>query len=85
MHQSTVMYHDIYQSLDDGLETKDIFLDIWKLFDNVCYENILFKLKQNGISGNLLNVTTDFLHQRKKRVVLHEHHSSWTNVEAGVL
>ena len=47
-------------------------------------QGLLFKLKQNGISGNLLNVFTDFLNQRKQGVVLNEQHSSWTNVEAGV-
>ena len=41
-------------------------------------------MKQNGISGNLLNVITDFLYQRKQRVVLNGQHSSWTNIEAGV-
>ena len=41
-------------------------------------------MKQNGISGNLLNVITDFLYQRKQRVVLNGQHSSWTNVQAGV-
>ena len=41
-------------------------------------------MKQNGISSNLLNVITDFLYQRKQRVVLNGEHSSWTNVEAGV-
>ena len=41
-------------------------------------------MKQNGISGNLLNVITNFLCQRKQRVVLNGQHSSWTNIEAGV-
>ena len=41
-------------------------------------------MKQNGISGNLLNIITDFLYQRKQRVVLNGQHSSWTNVQAGV-
>ena len=76
--------HDIYQSLDDGLETRAVFLDISKAFDKVWHEGLLFKLKQNGISGNLLNVITDFLYQRKQRVVLNGQHSSWTNVHAGV-
>ena len=43
------------------------------------------KLKLNGVSGNLLNVITNFLYERKQRVVLNGHHSSWTNVQAGVL
>ena len=41
-------------------------------------------MKQNGISGNLLNVITDFLYQRKQRAVLNGQHSSCTNIEAGV-
>ena len=41
-------------------------------------------MKQNGISGNLLNVIANFLCQRKQRVVLNGQHSSWTNIEAGV-
>ena len=76
--------HDIYQSLDDGLETRAVFLDISKAFDKVWHEGLLFKLKQNGKSSNLLNVITDFLYQRKQRVVLNGQHSSWTNVHAGV-
>ena len=72
--------HDIYQSLDDGLETRAVFLDISKAFDKVWHKGLLFKLKQNGISGNLLNVITDFLYQRKQRVVLNGQHSSWTTV-----
>ena len=76
--------HDIYQSLDDGLETRAVFLDISKAFDKVWHEGLLFKLKQNGISGNLLNVITDFLYQRKQRAVLNGQYSSRTNVQAGV-
>ena len=68
--------HDNYQSLDDGLETRGVFLDISKAFDRVWHEGLLFKLKQNGISGNLLNVITDILYQRKQRVVLNGQHSS---------
>ena len=76
--------HDIYQSLNDGLEARAVFFDISKAFDKVWHEDLLFKLKQSGISGNLLNVITDFLYQRKQRVVLNGQHSSWTNVQEGV-
>ena len=67
--------HDIYQSLDDGLATRGVFLDLSKAFDKVWHEGLLFKLKQNGVSGNLLNVITDFLYQRKQRVVSNGQHS----------
>ena len=76
--------HDIYQSLDDGLETRAVFLHISKAFDKVLHKVLLFKLKQNGMPRNLLNVITDFPYQRKQRVVLNGQHSSWTNVQAGV-
>ena len=84
INQLLCITHDICQSPDDGLETRSVFLDISKAFDKVWHEGLLFKLKQNGISGNLLNVITDFLYQRKQRVVLNGQHSSWTNIEAGV-
>ena len=76
--------HDIYQSHDDGLETRPVFLDILKAFDKVWHKGLIFKLKQNGISGNLLNAITDFLYQRKQRNFLNGQHSSWTNVQSGV-
>ena len=76
--------HEIYQSLDDGLETRAAFFDISKAFDKALHEGLLFKLKQNGISGNLLNVITDFMDLREQRVVLNGQHSSWNNVQTGV-
>ena len=41
-------------------------------------------MKQNGISGNLLNIIKDFLSLRKQRVVLIGQHSTWVNTKAGV-
>ena len=47
-----------------------IFLNISKLFDN-------------GITGDLLSVLTNFLTWRIQGVVLNGQYSSWTNVETG--
>ena len=33
---------------------QDVFVDISKAFDKVWPESLLFKLKQNGILGNVL-------------------------------
>ena len=41
-------------------------------------------MKQNGISGELLHILSDFLSNRKQRVVLNGQNSSWTSVHAGV-
>ena len=61
-----------------------IFLDISKAFDKVWHDGIIFKLKQNSISGNLLNLLSNFLRNRKQRVVLNGQSSSWADVTAGV-
>ena len=63
---------------------RGIFLDISKAFDKVWHKGIIFKLQQNGISGKLLRVLSDFLKDRKQRVILNGQFSSWTSVNAGV-
>ena len=59
-------------------------MDISKPFDKVWRRGLLHKLKQNGISGKLFDIITDFLNFRKQRVVLNGQYSPWTSVEAGV-
>ena len=71
-------------SFDNGFEVKDVFLDISKAFNKVWEEGIIFKLKQNGISGKLLSVLFDFLKDRKQRVTSNGQISSWTGVNADV-
>ena len=66
--------HDIYQSLEHGLETRAVFLDVSKAFDKVWHNKLLFKLKQNGITGIRLTVITGFLYQRKQRAFLNGQH-----------
>ena len=70
--------YEIYQSFDDNLEVRDIFLDISKSFDKVWYKGLIYKLKQNGKSGNILNIIIDFLSFRKQQVVLNGQVSHWT-------
>ena len=68
--------HQIYKSFDDGHEVRSVFLDMSKAFDKVWCKGLVFKLKQNGISDNLLSTLTDFLKLRKQRVVLNGQLSS---------
>ena len=70
--------------MDEGYEIRDVFLDISKAFDKVWHEGLVFKLEQNGISGNLLNIFKDFLRNRKQRVILNGQTSNWKNIPAGV-
>ena len=84
INQLLSITHKIYSSFDDGFEVKSVFLDISKPFDKVWHAGIIFKLKQNGISDDLLNILSDFLRNTKQRVTLNGQSSSWTNVNAGV-
>ena len=40
--------------------------------------------KVSYISGNLLDIITDFLNSRKQRVALNGQFSSWTSIEPGL-
>ena len=62
--------HEIYQSHDEDFDNIGVFLDKPEAFDKVWHNGIIFKLKQNGISGNLLNLLSNFLRNRKQGVIL---------------
>ena len=65
-------------------EVRHVFLDMSKAFDKVWHESLLFKLKHNEISGQILNLLTSYLDKRKQRVLLNGCESHWAIVESGV-
>lgn len=64
------LLNEIFSCFDDNYEIRGVFLDISKVSDEVRHEEIIPKLKHNGISGNLLSTLTDFLRNRNERVIL---------------
>ena len=84
INQLLSITYEIFTSLDNGLEVRSVFLDISKAFDKVWHEWLIFKLKQNGIFGELLHILSEFLSNRKQRVVLNSQNSSLTNAHGGV-
>ena len=70
INQLLSITHEIFTSFDNGLEVRSAVLDISKVFDKAWHEGLIFKLKQNTISGELLHILSDFLSNRKQRVVL---------------
>ena len=86
IYQLLAITHDIYLSFDSSLslETRGVFLDISKFFDRVWHDGLLFKLKQNGVSGNLLGLIKRFLIDRVQRVTLNGKTSDWECMRAGV-
>ena len=66
--------------MDDG----GVFFDMSKVFAKVWHEGLVFILKQNRITGNLLGILEDFLRNRKQTVVLNGQTSNRENIHAGV-
>ena len=83
-NQLLSLVHEIYESFDRGFEVRSIYLDMSKAFDKVWHEGLVFKLKQNGIEGKLLNLFKNYLINRKQRVVLNGMESKWGEIKAGV-
>ena len=84
MHKLINITDEIYQFFDVGFEVRGAFLDISKAFDKVWHNGLIYKLKQNGVAGDLLDILTNFLKERKHIVILNGQYSTWTNVEVGV-
>ena len=86
IYQLLAITHDIFLSFDSNpsLETRGVFLDISKAFDRVWHDGLLFKLKQNGVSGNLLGLIKSFHSDRVQRVTLNGKISDWKCILAGV-
>ena len=71
------------------LEVRANILDIFKPFDKVWQEELLFKtggiaIERIRISGNLLSLLKSFLNNRFRRVVLNGQCLNWSSVLAGV-
>jgi hypothetical protein len=50
------------KALDSGKEVRVVFCDISKAFDRVWHKGLIHKLKQSGISGNLLKWFQNYLY-----------------------
>ena len=78
------IYNTFCKALDEGKEAHAVFCDVSKAFDRVWHKGLLFKLNSVGINGTLLQWFTDYLKDRKQRVVLPGVSSDWCFIKAGV-
>ena len=85
-NQLLYLVNEIHKAFEDpkSLEVRAVFLDISKAFDKVWHDGLIFKLKQNGVSGTLLKLLENYLHNRKQRVVLNGFYSDYSLIESGV-
>ena len=84
VNQLVDIYNSFCKALDEGKEVRAIFCDISKAFDQVWHKGLLYKLQTVGITGHLLQWFTDYLNNRKQRVVLPGVFSHWADLKAGV-
>ena len=84
INQLLKIVHDIYNGLELQKEARMVFLDVSKAFDRVWHEGLLFKLRQLGIEGTLLNFIGSYLSNRFQRVTISGQSSPLLPVEAGV-
>ena len=86
IHQLIAITHNIFIAFDanPSEEVRGVFLDLSKAYDRVWHDGLLYKLKSNGIDGNLFKLIKSFLNNRCQRVVLNGQSSVWKSVTAGV-
>ena len=88
-HHSTVsqlidIFHNICQAFDNNMFSCIVFCDVSKAFDRVWHNGLLFKLRQNGIDGKLLECLSSYLSQRKQKVCFKSCYSGLKSIFAGV-
>ena len=71
--------HEIQTAFDNNptVYVRDVFLDIFKAFDKVWHNGLVFKLKSYGSEGELLSLLQNDLQNRQQRVVLNGQRSGW--------
>ena len=88
-HDSTInqliyITHKIYDALDNGRDVCFVSLDSSAAFDRVWHDGLIFKLKEIGITGLLLDWFRNYLTDRYQRVVIEGKQSDWTQIKSGV-
>ena len=84
MNQLLITHEIYHQSFDENLKVRSVFLDICKTFDKVWHKGFIFRLEQNRILDKILNIITDFISFRKKKLILNGQASPWVSIEASV-
>ena len=84
VHQLIDIYHQVCMGIDAGQITCMVFCDVSKAFDRVWINGLLFKLKQNGVNGNLLKWAESYLTGRQQQVFVGSSLSNRQVTSAGV-
>ena len=85
-NQLLFLINEIHKAFDDKdcLEVRSVYLDMSKAFDKVWHQGLIFKLKQNGVSGQLLKLLSNYISNRLQRTVINGQNSEWAPFQSGV-
>ena len=72
------------EMLENGDAIDVLYTDFSKAFDSVPHKRLLKKMKDLGITGNILAWVEAFLSNRKQQVRVKTVHSTWRNVISGI-
>jgi ribonuclease P/MRP protein subunit RPP40 len=70
--------------VDEGYPVDVVYLDFAKAFDKVPHARLVSKLQAHGITGKVAAWISNWLQDRKQRVVLNGETSEWSDVSSGV-
>ena len=86
INQHISITHNVYHTfnVNPSLEVRGVFLDLSKAFDKVWHRGLLYKLKNNGLKGNYLQMIELFFQYRRQKFVLNVHFSIFLSIIAGV-
>ena len=76
--------HDLLSSFNSKSQIDVAILDFSKAFDTVPHSGLLGKLEHYGIASKILLWITNFLNNRKQRLVVDGSFSNYADVESGV-
>ena len=61
--------HHLQKSFDTGIEPYIVQLNFITAYNRVSHSGLLFKLNSIGVCGSVLSICTEFLSDRRQRVV----------------
>ena len=84
VYQLIDIYHEVCLGIEAGQFTCMVFCVVSIEFDRVWNKGLLFKLKQNGVSGNVLKWAESYLTGRQQQVFIGSSLSNCHVTSAGV-
>ena len=72
------------RTIDDGVTIGVLLIDFRKAFDSISHHILKKKLLEYGISGSMLNILCDYLHNRAQYVDLNGTKSKNRHIKFGV-